>query len=90
MGEKKAGGFMELKNEETLAALLEQINEKLNAVMKAQEDIKNELEQKNKIIMQRINKLQEYNEIDDMRNKVLNEHIDKIAKMILEINERLY
>lgn len=90
MGEKKAGGFMELKNEEALAALLEQINEKLNAVMKAQEDIKNEIEQKNKIIMQRINKLQEYNEIDDMRNKVLNEHIDKIAKMILEINERLY
>ena len=90
MGEKKAGGFMELKNEEALAALLEQINEKLNAVMKAQEDIKNEIEQKNKIIMQRINKLQEYNEIDDMRNKVLNEHIDKIAKMILEISERLY
>lgn len=81
---------MELRNEETLAALLEQINGKLDVVMKAQENIKNELEQKNKITMQRINKLQEYNEIDDMRNKVLNEHIDKIAKMILEINDRLY
>ena len=86
---KKAGGFMN-ENEQTLAVLLEQINEKLDVVIKEQKNIQKEILQKNKVIMQRINKLQEYNDIDDMRNKLLNEHIDKIAKIILEINEKLY
>ncbi|MGN1326805.1 MAG: hypothetical protein ACI4VQ_01805 [Clostridia bacterium] len=81
---------MELKNEQTLAAILEQINEKLNELIKEQKEIKNDIKQKNRAIMQRINKIEEYNEIDEMRNQVLNEHIDKIAKMVLEIQKKLY
>lgn len=81
---------MELKDEKTLAAILEEINRRLDVVINGQAEIRNEITQKNKAIMQRINKLQEYNEIDDMRNKVLNEHLDKIARMILEIEGKLY
>ena len=81
---------MELKDEQTLAAILGQINEKLNGLIKEQKEIKNEIKQKNRAIMQRINKIEEYNEIDEMRNQVLNEHIDKIAKMVLEIQKKLY
>ena len=81
---------MELKDEKTLAAILEEINRSLDVVIKGQAEIRNEITQKNTIIMQRINKLQEYNEIDDMRNKILNEHLDKVASMILEIEGRLY
>ena len=40
--------------------------------------------------MKRINKLQEYNEIEEMRVQLLNEHINKIAKVVLEIEKRLY
>ena len=81
---------MEQKNGPTLAEILEEINEKLNVLINEQKNIKNEIKQKNKAIMQKINKIQEYNEIDDMRNQVLNEHIDKIAKMVLEIEKKLY
>lgn len=81
---------MEQKNGPALAEILEEINEKLNVLINEQKNIKNEIKQKNKAIMQKINKIQEYNEIDDMRNQVLNEHIDKIAKMVLEIEKKLY
>lgn len=81
---------MELKNEETLAATLEIINEKLDVLLKEQQEIRNELKQKNKVIMKRITKIQEYNEIDEMRIKLLNEHIDKIARKVLAIDEKLY
>lgn len=81
---------MEQENEPTLAVILEEINGKLNVLIKQQEEIKNELQQKNKAIMQRINKIQEYNEIDEMRIKILNEHVDKVARKVLEIEDKLY
>ena len=40
--------------------------------------------------MQRINKIQEYNEIDDMRNTVLNNKLNTIMKRIVEIDKKLY
>lgn len=79
-----------MKNEETLALILEEINKKLDIIINEQKDIKEKIEKNHIIAMKRINKLQEYNEIDEMRVQLLNEHINKIAKVVLEIEKRLY
>ncbi len=79
-----------MKNEETLALILEEINKKLDVIINEQKDIKEKIEKNHIIAMKRINKLQEYNEIDEMRVQLLNEHINKIAKVVLEIEKRLY
>lgn len=77
---------MEKENKPTLELILKEINQKLDILIQEQKDIK----QKNKAIMKRINKIEEYNEIDEMRNQLINQHIDKIAKMVLEIQKKLY
>ena len=79
-----------MKNEETIALILEEINKKLDVIINEQKDIKEKIEKNHIIAMKRINKLQEYNEIDEMRVQLLNEHINKIAKVVLEIEKRLY
>ena len=79
-----------MKNEETLALILEEINKKLDVIINEQKDIKEKIEKNHIIAMKRINKLQEYNEIDEIRVQLLNEHINKIAKVVLEIEKRLY
>ncbi len=79
-----------MKNEETLALILEEINKKLDVIINEQKDIKEKIEKNHIIAMKRINKLQEYNEIDEMRVQLLNEYINKIAKVVLEIEKRLY
>lgn len=79
-----------MKNEETLALILEEINKKIDVIINEQKDIKEKIEKNHIIAMKRINKLQEYNEIDEMRVQLLNEHVNKIAKVVLEIEKRLY
>ena len=79
-----------MKNEETLALILEEINKKLDVIINEQKDIKEKIEKNHIIAMKRINKLQEYNEIDEMRVQLLNEQVNKIAKVVLEIEKRLY
>ena len=79
-----------MRNEETLALILEEINKKLDVIINEQKDIKEKIEKNHIIAMKRINKLQEYNEIEEMRVQLLNEHINKIAKVVLEIEKRLY
>ena len=79
------------KNEETLAVILEEINRKLDEEInrKLDEEIKirkamqKEQEQKTKAILQKLNKLQEYNEINDMRAIFM-------CKQIQNILEKLY
>ena len=58
--------------------------------IKKQKDLEKELKLSNKTIMQRINKMQEYNEIDDMRCKLLTSQLNAILKKITEIDEKLY
>lgn len=77
-------------NEETLAVIFEELNKKLDEVINKQKDLEKELKRNNKVIMQRINKVQEYNEIDDMRCKVSNSQLNAILKRIIELEERLY
>ena len=70
-----------------LAELLKTINEKLDVLIKEQENIKADVLKNRKVIMKRLQKLEEYNDIDEMRNVVLNDHIDKIAKVTLELEK---
>lgn len=78
------------EKEQTLAVTIEALNGKLNEIINKQIEIEKEIQKNNKVIMQRINKVQEYNEIDDMRWKVSNKQLNAILKKILEINEKLY
>ena len=73
-----------MKNEEkTSVEVIEDINIKVNEILKEQKEfernILEKLEQKNKIIMQRINKIVENYEILEMQNET-------IAKDIIKIN----
>lgn len=73
-----------------LAELLKTINEKLDVLIKEQKNIKADVLKNRKVIMKRLQKLEEYNDIDEMRNVVLNDNIDKIAKVTLELEKRIY
>ena len=81
---------MEKNNEETLAVKIDILNEKLDYIINKQKEAEKELQNNNKVVMQRINKIQEYNEIDDMRNTVLNNKLNTIMKRIVEIDKKLY
>lgn len=67
--------------EETLAPTLEALNEKIDLLINEEKEIK----QKMIAIMKKLDKIQEYNEIDDMRNRVFNHQlgaiVNKLAKM---------
>ena len=76
-----------MKNEEkTSVKVIEDINIKVNELLKEQKEfernILEKLEQKNKIIMQRINKLVENYEILEMQNET-------IAKEIRILNSKI-
>ena len=86
----KAGEFMEEYDERTLAEILEEISQKLNVVINEQQKMKKELRVTSKQMKQKLNKMQEYNEIDDMRNTVLNNKLNTIMKRIVEIDKKLY
>ena len=79
-----------MKDEETLALKIEELNKKLDIIINEQQNIKKEMRINKVSIMKRINKLQEYNDIDEMKNSILNNHINKIAKVIIELEKRLY
>ena len=77
-------------DEETLAETIELLNKKMDEIINGQKNIENEIKRQNKVLMQKINKMQEYNEIDDMRCKLLTSQLNAILKKITEIDEKLY
>ena len=70
------------KNEETLAVILEEINKKLEKEIKIRKAMQKEQEQKTKAILQKLNKLQEYNEINDMRAIFMSKQIQNILEKL--------
>jgi len=70
------------KNEETLAVILEEINRKLDEEIKIRKSMQKEQEQKTKAILQKLNKLQEYNEINDMRAIFTSKQIQNILEKL--------
>lgn len=80
-----------MENEEqTLAETIELLNKKMDEIINGQKNIENEIKRQNKVVMQKINKMKEYNEIDDMRCKLLTSQLNAILKKITEIDEKLY
>ena len=70
------------KNEETLAVILEEINRKLDEEIKIRKAMQKEQEQKTKAILQKLSKLQEYNEINDMRTIFMSKQIQNILEKL--------
>mgnify|MGYP000262864636 FL=1 len=70
------------KNEETLAVILEEINRKLDEEIKIRKAMQKEQEQRTKAILQKLNKLQEYNEINDMRAIFTSKQIQNILEKL--------
>mgnify|MGYP004448821757 FL=1 len=70
------------KNEETLAVILEEINKKLDEEIKIRKAMQKEQEQKTKAILQKLSKLQEYNEINDMRAIFTSKQIQNILEKL--------
>ncbi len=70
------------KNEETLAVILEEINRKLDEETKIRKAMQKEQEQKTKAILQKLSKLQEYNEINDMRAIFMSKQIQNILEKL--------
>ena len=70
------------KNEETLAVILEEVNKKLDEVIKIRKAMQKEQEQKTKAILQKLSKLQEYNEINDMRAIFMSKQIQNILEKL--------
>ena len=70
------------KNEETLAVILEEIKKKLDEEIKIRKAMQKEQEQKTKAILQRLSKLQEYNEINDMRAIFMSKQIQNILEKL--------
>lgn len=52
----------------------------------ALDEIKNEITKNNKIIMQRLNSLYEYNEINDMRVRVFSKQLEMLKNEITKKN----
>ena len=70
------------KNDETLAVILEEINRKLDEEIKIRKAMQKEQEQRTKAILQKLNKLQEYNEINDMRAIFTSKQIQNILEKL--------
>lgn len=70
------------KNEETLAVILEEVNKKLDEEIKIRKAMQKEQEQKTKAILQKLSKLQEYNEINDMRTIFMSKQIQNILEKL--------
>ena len=70
------------KNEETLAVILEEVNKKLDEEIKIRKAMQKEQEQKTKAILQKLSKLQEYNEINDMRAIFMSKQIQNILEKL--------
>lgn len=68
------------KNEETLAVILEEVNKKLDEEIKIRKAMQKE--QKTKAILQKLSKLQEYNEINDMRAIFMSKQIQNILEKL--------
>jgi len=75
---------MNKENEETLAA----IKEELDIIRKEQINIKKEILNNNKVIMKRLNSLYEYNEINDMRVRVFNKQLSYLRDEIIKNNKK--
>ncbi len=72
-----------MENEQTLAIILENLNEKIEEVIKEEKEIK----QKISVIMRKLDRVLEYNEIDDMRNTIFNNQLSLLQKRMAKLEK---
>lgn len=69
----------------TLEALIQEIEELLNEIMKEQKLIKTSIEEKHKTNMKKFSKIIQYMEISDMTNQVFEKRISSIEALLYEV-----
>ena len=72
-----------MENEQTLAIILENLNEKIEEVIKEEKEIK----QKISVIMRKLDRILEYNEIDDMRNTIFTNQLSLLQKRMAKLEK---
>ena len=72
-------------NEETLEALIAQINELLSEIKNEQKNLKEAVANNHKVNMQKFSKLLEYDEILDMTNTIFEKRLSSIEKLLYEV-----
>lgn len=68
-----------------LVKVITEINEVLNEIKNEQINVKKMVEQNHKVNMQKFSKIFEYNQINDMTNKVFEKRIYSIEKLLYEV-----
>lgn len=81
---------MTKQEQQTLALALEEINKQIIEIKNVQKQIQKNIEIKNKVLMQRINKIQEHDEIEDIRAKLLEQQLNIIKCSIVQLKNKLY
>ena len=74
-----------VSKEETLEALIAQINELLNEIKNEQKNMQMKIDTNHKVNMQKFAKLLEYNEISDMTNTIFERRLASIEKLLYEV-----
>ncbi len=72
-----------MENEQTLAIILENLNQKIEEVIKEEKEIK----QKISVIMRKLDRILEYNEIDDMRNTIFTNQLSLLQKRMAKLEK---
>ena len=71
-----------MENEKPNAVTLEVLNKKIDVLIEDQLAINKKIDKNFKVIMKRMNRLQDYNEIADMRAIVTNRELKNIKQII--------
>lgn len=73
------------KEDVTLEALVEELEELLNEIMKEQKLVKTSIEEKHKTNMKKFSKIIQYMEINDMTNQIFEKRISSIEALLYEV-----
>ena len=77
---------MKIEGEATLATAIEEINQKLEKVINEQKEIKTTCQK----CEEKINKLQEFQEIKDMRSQAFYKELNDVKKCLIMLYDKLY
>ena len=77
---------MKIEGEATLATAIEEINQKLEKIINEQKEIKTTCQK----CEEKINKLQEFKEINDMRSQAFYKELNDVKKCLIMWYDKLY
>lgn len=77
---------MKIEGEATLTTAIEEINQKLEKIINEQKEIKTTCQK----CEEKINKLQEFQEINDMRSQAFYKELNDVKKCLIMLYDKLY